>query len=352
MKSKILILTSRFGGGHLKAAEELKESFLKTGFSTEVFDPFMVNQKKYEFLQKLYRFVSLKLPGVWGFFFYLTDKFQFFQYFFENDREIIEALLKKIDEFNPDYLLSTYPMFDKIINRRLKNRDFPVGTVITDSITINRTWLRGKSDHYFVIDPHSKETLMKKGIDENRIYVTGFPIFLGEVKNQEKEDKILLIYYHKRRDFLKILKSIENFKKYKIEITTSGDKFLFEFLKDKYSKNSNINVLLWIEDLKNKLGMYKFVITKAGGAIVNEIINSETVPIISYVTKGQEIGNRILIEKYNLGYVLKGRNKGDRLRQFLEKISENGYEKYLDAIRNFPYKNGAVKIREEIERLV
>ncbi len=345
---KILILTSRFGGGHLKAADELKKVFLSNNFKCEVFDPFLVNEKKYDFLQKLYRFVSIKLPYVWGFFFYLTDKFQSFQYFFENDREIIESLIKKIENFKPDYLLSTYPMFDKIINKRLKKRDFPIGTVITDSITINRTWLRGESDFYFVIDPHSREELIKKGINRDKIFVTGFPVFVPGTKKIKKEEKVLLMYHHKRRDFLRLLKSLDNFVKFKIVITTSKNEKLFNLLENRYKKNKNIEVYRWIENLSEKLGTYKFVVTKAGGAIVNEVINSNTIPIISYVTKGQEVGNKILVEKYHLGYVLEGRDKGKKLRYILENMRDEEYYSFISSIKKFPYKNGAYKILMEI----
>ncbi len=352
MRGRILILTSRFGGGHLRAAEELRDVFSEMGWMADIFDPFLVNKKKYSLLQKLYRLVSIKIPFIWGLLFYLTDKFQFFQYFFEKDKKIIGEILKKIEDFNPNYVLSTYPMFDKIINKKIPDRNFLLGTVITDSITINKTWLRGKSDHYFVIDPLSREKLLLSGIPNEKIYVTGFPTsshpYCGEF---EKRNKILIVHYSKKREIRRILKSLTGLRDYKLDVTTSGDVKFERKLKREFADFEGINIYHWIDGLKYKLGEYRYVITKAGGAIVNEIINSDTVPVVVYITSGQEVGNALLLKKYNLGFVISGlsRKKGERVARLIGGISEKDYEKKLDAIRSFPYKNGAKKILKLLE---
>lgn len=65
-------------------------------------------------------------------------------------------------------------MLDSLASRT--GRAVPYLTVVTDSFVINKSWLCSKSPLWAVTDPWTRVIMEEKGLPQDRLRVTGFPV--------------------------------------------------------------------------------------------------------------------------------------------------------------------------------
>ena len=183
---KILILSVSAGQGHVRAAQAL-ESGVKRWFGEraearhvdlmDLTPPWFRTAYKGAYL----KFVN-SFPAIWGLLYNRTD----------NDRaegimgqlrrrlesQVSKSLLKIIDEYEPDILVSTHFLPGQVLARwqrkeRVKAR--PHWIVVTDFLA-HRFWLEPGQTGYFTATEESAFTMRRRGLENERIFVTGIPI--------------------------------------------------------------------------------------------------------------------------------------------------------------------------------
>ncbi len=180
---KILILHASAGDGHRKAAEVMGHAArrLYPSANVEVLDALDFTPAWFKrFYVGLYIFLIHSWPGVWG----LSYEF--------SDNPILgaatpllrramnglmcRALERKILSSGADVVYSTHFMVSEVC-AHLKRRGLrsKTVTVITDFL-VHRFWVFHETDAYSVAVERTKKVLVKFGIPEERIRVTGIPI--------------------------------------------------------------------------------------------------------------------------------------------------------------------------------
>ena len=305
---KILILTGKFGMGHYSVSEAIGQEISSRDSNIEVsivdiLDYLMPTASK--ILYKSFNTLVTKWSNLYNFVNINNEdnNIKTFNYFF------VIGLDRLFLEFNPDIVISTLPISSQYISKykSLKKSNIPLFTFITD-ISSHSEWIHKNTDFYFVGDISIKKSLIDKGIDENKIIVSGIPVkqgFKDKIikfdKNKSKEILIMggglgLISFNKN-----LFESLNNEKNIKTTVITGNNKKMFEQLKSKY-KN--------IEDLgyTNKIDFYMkradLIISKSGGITLFEAIYSETPIYVVNPFLLQEVKNAKFIEKRKIGQVV------------------------------------------------
>lgn len=336
-RKKIVVLTASFGFGHNSAANALKNT-LEELYSFDV-DICIIDILKNQ--NSLYENSVKYTPGVYRWIFESTDTNQ--------GTEVINALAQpvlsvRIDQIlreeNPDMIVSTYPFLGAmrwVESKLQKNgKHIPLVAVVTDSMTVHQMWIMEHVDFYMVPNADTAKVLVQKGVPEDRIKVSGFPVnpafylpydvtkeriregldptiftFLvlvntgGKAKDVDFLERFEEVFQGKAQCMLVLGKNIQLYKKLK---------------KKKFGPN--IKIYQWVKDMPRLMHAADVMVAKAGGAITMECIAIKKPILITKILPGQEEGNAETVEKYDVGSVLRTGSAEELLSEMKRYIDE------------------------------
>ncbi len=316
---KVLILTAGFGEGHNAAARNLRDALelVSDDVKVEVLDLFESSYGSFNTLaKKTYLGMVQYAPSVWCGIYSLLDESKFVEDRLCRFTRLKNALADIFHEAQPDCVVSTYPVYAHVIKelyRDYTERPFRFITIVTDSITINSAWFRAPSDFYCVPNEPSAEVLRTEGISNAQIKVLGFPVShlftekISEPLNLPVGDeprKILYIINTGKKKAGKVIDRLLEIPKTELTITVGRDAELKDKLAERTREHKNrIHILGWTNQMPRLMMSHHLVISKAGGATVQEAIAARCPMIINQVIPGQEEGNAQLIFNLKLGAV-------------------------------------------------
>lgn len=192
-------------------------------------------------------------------------------------------------------------------------------TFITD-ITAHEEWIAEGTDHYFVGDISTKNTLLSKGIAENTITVSGIPVQKKFCQNGLKpvgKKKEILIMGGGLGLFSsgdKILNGLVHRKDVNVTIITGRNERLRMELETKFPQMEVIGFTNKVEEYMKRADL---IMTKAGGITTFEAIASNTPLYVVRPFLEQEYGNAKYIEEHNIGRVFWEGNTADEWEDFM-----------------------------------
>jgi UDP-N-acetylglucosamine:LPS N-acetylglucosamine transferase len=316
---KVLILTAGFGEGHNAAARNLRDALelISDDVKVEVLDLFESSYGSFNTLaRKTYLGMVQYAPSVWGGIYSLLDNSKFVENRLGSFTRLKNALADILHEAQPDCVVSTYPVYAHVIKelyRGYAERPFRFITIVTDSITINSAWFRAPSDFYCVPNELSAEILRAEGIPNSQIKILGFPVshlFTEELStplNLPVDDgprKILYIINTGKKKAGKVIDRLLEIPRTELTITVGRDAELKDKLVERTREyKGRVHLLGWTNQMPRLMMSHHLVISKAGGATVQEAIAARCPMIINQVIPGQEEGNAQLIFNLELGAV-------------------------------------------------
>ena len=328
---KILILTAGFGDGHNAAARSLRDAIemLDEDARTEVVDLFADSYGVFNTVaRKTYLGVVQYAPKLWGGIYSLLDKSPLVEKQLGNFTRLQGTLEKILAEAQPDCVISTYPIYGHVLQKIYRHhheRPFRLITVVTDSITINSAWFRAPSDFYCVANDASAEAVRKGGVTEKQIKVLGFPVnpvFAEPVAELpppvgDEPRRVLYIINTGKKKAGKAIDRLLELDQVHLTITAGRDAKLRSELIERTRKHSDrVRVFGWTNQMPELMMSHHLVISKAGGATVQEAIAARCPMIVNQVIPGQEEGNAELIWRYNLGAI------GEKNREVAELVEK------------------------------
>lgn len=346
---KIIIMTGKFGMGHMTAALALKQQIENSHFNADIevidwldyISPSLAN-KYYSF----YHFLVNKGHKIYNIRYRIlenkkTDQKPDLSAFFK------KSFIKLLDEKKPDIIISTLPACSQFMSlyKEKTGSCIPLITCVTD-ITGHSEWINKNTDVYFVGSPFVTNKFISKGVLPDRIFETGLPVRLEFLNNdffetaKSKDIRQILIMggglgmLPKTYQFYKGLELLPNTE---VTIITGKNHNLYERLEGKYK---NINVLGYVNNVCEYMKQADVIITKPGGITTFEAIYAE-VPILALnPSMQQEIYNAQFIQKTGIGTIVHGNSK-----QCLNEI-----EKMLDNRRLNNYKRNIRKIKGQLSK--
>lgn len=285
---KILILYGSYGGGHKSAANAIKQYIEANYKETQVE---MVDCIEYisKFINKItiasYNNMAKKAPWAWKKVYFGSEKGVLSKISNGANALMARKLSHLIKKVTPDIIISTHP-FATQMTGRLKRKgkiNLKIATILTD-FEIHNQWLQESNyiNEYFVAHNGMKESMVKKGIEESKIYATGIPVserflekfdkenILKEFELQENKKTILFfgggemgLGKEKTCEILKTL--IQEFSNIQIvAISGRNEEMLKEFNKivENNSAKTRVKVLEYTKKVPELMSISNVVITK------------------------------------------------------------------------------------------
>ncbi|MBI2638826.1 hypothetical protein HYW83_04525 [Candidatus Peregrinibacteria bacterium] len=330
-QSNILILTGSIGSGHLSVAHAITDALYRVNgkhIHVETVDLLTALANFVTFATKKIYLGSLKIsPKIYELIFSQSDESEW-------PLKILNALsapfMQKqffglLREKQPRVLVSTYPVWDILVKKAWKKycasagKKLPFVSVITDCVSVHHSWTYGEPDYSLVANEDTAVTLKNLGVDQRRIKVFGYPIshdfekhhscldFQQKLNLSPKRKTLLLILstgvsWSRIKELAATIQKSQLKKLQLVIIACGSDRWEKKLKKIRWPWPTRITG--WTNEMHAFIHGADIILTKAGGATVMECIASLKPMVIIDAIPGQEIGNAMLIQKYNLGAVL------------------------------------------------
>jgi UDP-N-acetylglucosamine:LPS N-acetylglucosamine transferase len=314
---KILIFTAGFGEGHNTAARNIQnaiESIAGSEATADVYDLFDSCYGKFnDFMRRLYLTAINKTPRLWQGIYNLLDNTSLLENNLATLSRMKAMLADLFREQQPDAIVSTYPVYNYLFNE-LRQQGHATGiaqfTIVTDSISINSLWYRANSDYYIVPNEQTAQILIEQKIPAHQIRTLGFPVRIefsdpqlypplpDLAGHKNPAPQILYIINSGKTKAPQIVKELLENKTWRLTIAVGRDAKLRESILhiiNKHQAQDQAQVIGWTQEMPRLLKTHHFVVTKAGGATIQEAIAAACPVIINQVVPGQEEGNYHLI---------------------------------------------------------
>jgi processive 1,2-diacylglycerol beta-glucosyltransferase len=195
MAKKILILSVSAGAGHTQAANAMEQT-IKLNHPEVVVEHLDLMEIVPKPFKKFYVDGYLKLidnyPQLWRSLFEKTDVpddnfFSQFRILFENLNT--KKLKKHVQNFEPDEIICTHFLAAQAL-KSLKEKQsikFNLSVIVTD-YDVHQLWVYPFVDTYFVAGHLAYLRLIEKGVEQDKIYITGIPVrpsFYNIFNNEE-----------------------------------------------------------------------------------------------------------------------------------------------------------------------
>ena len=303
----ILILTGRFGMGHVKAAEAIREQIYRENPDSRVETVDFIDYMFPTLSRGIYKgfnFLVSRCSGLYNALNKAAGK--------NSGVPMKLTFTKRIDKLiathQPDVIVVAFPVCSQYISsyKRMRRCNIPLYTYITD-ITAHDEWIAPGTDRYFVGDITTKNALLSKGVSEDKIVISGIPVrecFYQEYRKKDNTRKEILIM----GGGLGLIPSSENFlrkisvrRDIKLTVITGKNERLRAELSEKFP---HAEIVGYTDKVHEYMKRADLVVTKAGGITTFEAIASKTPLYVIKPFLEQEFGNAQYIEGHNIGRVL------------------------------------------------
>jgi len=312
---KILILTAGFGEGHNTAARNICEALQeRSDVTARVVDIYTLTHPRVnKLLQRGYIFAINKLTFFWELFFNFINRPGSIEKTMFMGRHLKRTLGKLVGEFEPDVLISTYPLYSFLVHQLRQECQpacrVPLVTVITDSTAVNTSWYRSPANDFFIVVDEETAAIVKHDhITPEKIKILGFPVaprlatLAMEPLPPAPPWKILYLPSSKLDCTLELIQELRQLPNMQVTVVTGRLEMLYAALeKSPLIDGEQVKLLGWTDQMPELLTSHHLYIGKAGGAIVHEAMAAQCPVLISHVVPGQEEGNIELIERLDIG---------------------------------------------------
>ncbi|WP_093282514.1 PHP domain-containing protein [Verrucomicrobium sp. GAS474] len=343
---RILIFTAGFGEGHNTAARCVQEGIEHLAGDeahVEIVDLFEACYGRVnEFVRKGYLTAINKTPLLWQGIYTLLDKTPLVQANLATMARMRKAMEALFDEVQPDAVVSTYPIYNFLIEeifrtREGRPRNFAQITVVTDSISVNSLWYRCPSDAFIVPNEETAEVMRQVGVAPERLHVLGFPVRLAFTDEQRAEEgigplpdlaagaapRILYIINSGKKKAGKIIARLLERPNWEVTVTVGRDQKLQREIAaqvEEAGASGRITVLGWTNRMAELMLTHHVLVSKAGGATVQEAVAARIPMLVNQVVPGQEEGNYELLKRNHAGMLAESPKE---IAAWLDRLFEN-----------------------------
>ncbi|MFN2509635.1 MAG: glycosyltransferase [Chthoniobacterales bacterium] len=316
---RILILTAAFGEGHNSAARGIRQGLAQiggTGVQVELHDLFSDTYgTANDWAREAYLGLINQWPQTWSTVYRWLDRQKNFSGNFKVFFTLKDYLRRLLGRFEPDVIVSVYPAYPHMLDEMLG----PVGNscgrrvvVITDSLSVNAIWYQCSADYFLLPNAPSAAVLHRAGISPAKTRTFGFPVS-PEFAEPDVfrtppapgcNSRVLYLINARKAQAPELVLRLAAVKGTTLTVAVGRDRRLRRSIENvRPLALRPFHIVGWSEELPRLLRSSHLLISKAGGATVQEAIAAGCPMIVNHVIPGQEEGNaRYLVER-NSGLV-------------------------------------------------
>ncbi len=341
--SKVLILTAKYGNGHVQVAKTLENKCKELGFKKVTICN--LYSESFPIFSEITQYLYLKSFSIgkqfYRLFYYGVDKIynkRMMNLYFKMGHKRLHQI---VQNEQPDIIINTFPMIVVPEYRRKTGTVIPTYNVLTD-FCLHKIWVHENIDKYYVATNHVKNKLTEIGVHPNSIKVTGIPIRAQfEEKRNQKEiyekyqldpNKKTLLIMAGAHGVLKNVKElcqtfITNRKDIQTVVVCGKNTLLKESLEPLAQMYpENFKVYSYVERVDELYQITSCMITKPGGITLTEA-TALGVPVILFKpVPGQEKENALFFEQNRAAIVVNQiedmADEVDKLLSDQEKLEE------------------------------
>ena len=381
---KVLILSAKTGGGHMRAAQALEDIIKQHDENNEVMTVDGLEYVSHHLNKAVcegYKFSAMKLPAMYGMIYRVSNNDS-------STRTLVQNFSKKIipliAEFRPDVIVSTHP-FMSIMCSRLREKlvtNVPLISIVTD-FTTHASYINKGTSEYIVSSEQMVDDIAALGVDREIIHPVGIPIppVFFEKDEQKPEHLremgfdpdiptiLIMAGSFGVTDILKIYESLNDLDiDFQIIVITGRNRKLFNAFNTIINNNPDMRVgdiqvnfethdelrrelkisltkrtkLIYFTDEVHKyMHVCDLIITKPGGLTVTESLASCLPMVLFRGIPGQEEDNTEYLTANNLAVSIGKESAEDKLHNILHEkkripAAETIYKllKYPDRLRS------------------
>lgn len=321
MAQRILILTAGFGEGHNAAARGIRDGLAVVAAeraapsAVELHDIFAETYGlANDLVRRAYLALINRAPDAWSRIYDWIDQEKEvrdrLRVFFMARRRLRMLL----ERFRPEVVVSVFPAYTYLLEEIFGRNPAPFRRIvcITDSISVNAIWTRGTCDCFFVPNDETAAVVVDAGISSERVRVTGFPVtpkfaklgILREPPSDSYGRRILYMINPGRVLTPEILRGVTGIAGTRLTVTIGRDEHLRRVVEAvRAEAGRQFEIIGWTDQLPRLMLENHLLISKAGGATVQETIAAGCPMIINQIVPGQEAGNARLIQGTHSGVI-------------------------------------------------
>jgi processive 1,2-diacylglycerol beta-glucosyltransferase len=334
---KVLILTASYGDGHNAAAKAVRDAIgvLEPRAEAKVVDLFeVVHPRLNIWLKKGYQMVVRYAPGLWAWVYGFFERPKLVRRQMQGLRKLREGLADLLERERPEVVVSTYPVYAHLVAqlRGAGGGSFRLITVITDAISVCSAWYSAGSDLFVVADQATAMVLERAGVARDKVRALGFPVspafaqgrpVIKEARRVAARPRVLYTVNTGRALTRRALSRLLALNHIELTIVTGrNERLRTRLMRELRDYGHRVRILGWTNEMPRLLMSHDVLISKAGGAMVQETIAARCPMIINQVIPGQEEGNAKLIESLGAGAMVNREKDAADLVQ--EAFADNG----------------------------
>jgi len=302
MRNDVVIVYASCGEGHKRAAQGLSQSLNCPVYDLLDFAPRIVAL----LYSWGYRYVVRNFPLLWLWFFETTkwklarDNMVFIH------RIFFRRFMRFILRSECRVVISTHFFAPPLLTKVKRKRSF-LNTVLVTDLDVHPFWTDKGIDTYFVAMDETRKILLKKGVEERKVVVSGIPLRQGFYLSQDPESlrrkfyisgKPCLLFFSSDTGTIPYLSSVlkDLGKKYTLLVLYGKNKRLRHYIEK--NRFSSVRGFSYYEKMWEMMGVCMALVTKPGGMTVGEALHMKKPLIVTHFIWGQEKKNMdILVDK-------------------------------------------------------
>jgi processive 1,2-diacylglycerol beta-glucosyltransferase/1,2-diacylglycerol 3-beta-galactosyltransferase len=371
-RERVLFLYLPTGGGHLSNSKAISQKIAdRYGAETLIYDPVSARSRLGRILlEDSYRFVSIRMPNFWN----LVFKFNATKLVMTMSQNTTrnfgrQGLRYIIDEWKPTKIVCLHHLLPPAIKDELVGRPYiPVTVIATDPFVPPPLWAHRHEFPIICMSEEALGTFLAMGVPRERL--RAFSIIIGEKFNTRQRPDGRAAYLSsigldplKRfvliagggdgmRGADRILEELCSSKlEYQVAVVCGRDEATRKRA-DEVARRHGLNgrkvvVFGFTDAMYELMGSADAIVSKAGPAVLGEILASGKPNIIAFYIPGQEKANVRWVEEHGVGVY---HPKPTEMREAVERIlTDDAYRQGMECnIAAIGFKNGLDDIARAI----
>ena len=304
---RYLIISLSTGGGHATVGNSLADKLKDHGEEVLVIDLFKeINAKAlHTFICEGYNLIATKVPQIYETIYKAGNQPVIAKGSFSFTRRMSQKrIMEFIKSYDPDVIIAVHPIVTEVLGG-MKKRGYikkqKLVTVITDFLA-HFVYVHKHEyiDAYIVGTEITKANLLEWGVEESKVFSFGIPIkkeFYAPKNKANNHVFTILVMGGSlgSRNMTNVIRRLfEIDENIKIIAVCGKDKELKEKMEKLVGKSKNKEIIVhgFVNNIHNLMDSADLLISKPGGASVTEALLRRIPMIIPYMLGGQEKENR------------------------------------------------------------